>query len=124
MDTPALKQAHRALLRHRRKAATLLSRPALRTSRELFVRAYRASRAHSRAAERACKRYGNHGTLTSGVVREHFPHHVKRGLRCLAHRVSFLCDAAWQARPKRTRRDTMHGLRAAIKMRDGCGFYG
>jgi hypothetical protein len=41
----------------------------------------------------ACKLYGEHGTLVSGVYRDHFPDAVKDRLRFLAHGSTMLGDA-------------------------------
>lgn len=102
----------------------ILSRPELARAAAHFERACRASRMHSRCAQRALDRYGYHGPIISGIVQDHFPAHIKARLRTLARTVTRESDAAWQARPARVRIATMRALGSAIATRDGSGFYG
>jgi len=90
----------------------------------LFAKACKASRLHSVMARRALDLYGDHGSQISGVVRDHFPTHVKTRLRCLAHAVTNYSDSAYKARPKRVRLNTLRELARDVATRNGSGFYG
>jgi hypothetical protein len=102
----------------------ILNRPDLRLSAFCFENACRVSREHSALAAEASARYGEHGTQISGIVRDHFPEHVKAELRLLAATVTSYSDAAWKHRPRRVRTSTMRKLSRAVAARDGSGFYG
>jgi hypothetical protein len=102
----------------------ILDRDDLRESAVLFAAACACSRAHVALADDACRRYGDHGALISGCVRDHFPDAVKDNLRALAQSVTRWSDCAWSARPPRVRRGTMRALSRAVCRRDGGGFYG
>lgn len=93
-------------------------------ARVWFALACAASREHVAVADRALKRYGEHGPMISGCVREHFPGRVKDKLRLLARTVTRYSYMAWAARPSRARAATMRALSSAIARRDGHGFYG
>lgn len=102
----------------------LLKREDLHMAQYYFTNACWFSRAHSRAAERALARYGDHGSSISGCVREHFPERVKNRLRKLAAKVTEQSGYAHAARPRGVRRSTMAALGKAVACRDGSGFYG
>jgi len=55
----------------------ITERPDLQTAAYHFERACRASRAHSDLSLHALERYGDHGPLISGCVRDHFPDEIK-----------------------------------------------
>jgi hypothetical protein len=90
----------------------------------LFAKACKASRLHGTMAKRALANYGDHGSLISGCVRDHFPNRVKDALRTLASSVTRFSDTAYGARPKGVRFRTMLLLSRDIATRDGGGFYG
>lgn len=102
----------------------VLDRPDLHSSRALYEAACLVSRGHNAVLSEALSTYGDHGPDVSGVGRDHFPEPIKAHLRALARTVGTLCDAAWEARPTRVRRDTIRALGRAVAARDGCGFYG
>ena len=102
----------------------VLTRPDLQLSARCFVDACRVSREHNALTAKALERYGDHGTQISGVVRDHFPEHVKAELRLLAASITSYSDAAWKHRPHRVRVSTVRALSRAIAARDGSGFYG
>lgn len=89
-----------------------------------FEQATAASREHSKQATMALQEYGDEGATIAGVVREHFPTDVKDRLRELAQQVTVHSDAAYAARPKRTRIETIRRIGELIARRDGSGFYG
>jgi hypothetical protein len=80
--------------------------------------------AHSKAAANALAEFGDHGSLISGCVRDHFPADVKEHLRELAKDVTAESDKAWAARPTRVRHSTMLKLSRAVAQDTGSGFYG
>ena len=49
---------------------------------------------YAHAFDAALAKYGDHGPLVSGVVRDHFPKAVKDELRMLAHLITDAGDAA------------------------------
>lgn len=102
----------------------LLSRPDLREAARWFESACAYSREHDRLAAGCLRRFGDHGPLISGCVREHFPAAYKDKLRALARSVSEHSDKAWAAKPPRVRRATLRALARAVAKRDGSGFYG
>lgn len=104
----------------------ILLRPDLAESRKLFEKAAARSRAWNRAVARAISKYGERpgGGHISGIYSDHFPEHVKDGLRNLARSVTEYGDAARAARPKRVRSETISALRLAVRRRYGGGFYG
>jgi hypothetical protein len=83
-----------------------------------------ASRTHSDIAEKAFDAYGDHGSLISGCVRDHFPEDVKNVLRGLARLCTTESDKARNARPARVRHDTIYHIGRLVATRDGSGFYG
>jgi hypothetical protein len=90
-----------------------------------FKKAVAASRAHAKLANEALSKYGEHGPLISGVVRDHFPKRIKDRLRELAHEVTRQSDLAWAARPARVRSSTMRRLSSQVAKEYGpTGFYG
>ena len=95
-----------------------------KASREHLYHAVMHSQEHSRLAGEALKKYGSHGSLISGVVRDHFPEHVKTALRHAAHKVTHHSDEAWKARPKGVHNSTMRKLSRAVARHHGHGFYG
>jgi hypothetical protein len=106
------------------KKPSLLDRPDLAPAANQFALAARASREHSSFAKESLAKYGEHGSLISGCVREHFPEEVKEKLRALAFAVSFHNSAGEALRPRRVRMKTMYDLARAVCRRDGTGFYG
>ena len=102
----------------------LLDNPKFRQVVANYAEACRCSREHTAVAAEACEKYGDHGPLISGCVREHFPEDVKANLRALANAVTNWSNAAWEARPKYTRDDTIRAIGRAVAKRDGSGFYG
>jgi len=88
-------------------------------------RAYGMSRAHTKLAAWAATEYGDHGPLISGVVRDHFPLHVKTALRLLARRAGDRLERSrerWRAAGRK--RATWFRAKDARIARDGRGFYG
>ncbi len=67
------------------------------TARVWAQRAYHYRRAHYRLTAWAEARFGSHGPLISGVVREHFPDPVKDALRRLARLETHTMDASRKA---------------------------
>jgi hypothetical protein len=61
---------------------------------ELITLTNRILRAVEDLEEAALARYGSHGSLISGAVREHFPAPVKDRLRFLAHGLTMVKDAS------------------------------
>lgn len=102
----------------------VLNRPDLAVARDYFADACSASRAHSRLTNEALETFGDHGSLISGIVREHFPISVKTDLRILARAITRASEQAYAARPKGVRMATMRALSRAVAKRDGSGFYG
>jgi len=102
----------------------LLTRPDLQLSCQLFALACHVSRAHDSYAAEALKVHGDHGSLISGCVRDHFPEHVKNTLRAMALSVTKYSDSAYAARPRGVRYSTMIQLARAVAARDGSGYYG
>jgi len=49
---------------------------------------------HAALVDEALAKYGDHGSLISGVIRDHFPDDVKDQLRYFAHGGSYLADAS------------------------------
>ena len=105
-------------------ARNLLTDPRLELPRDLFAVACKFSRWHAEEAAKALQKYGDHGPLVSGCVRDHFPADVKAALRRFAAQVTFNSDLAYSARPKGSRLATMRQLARAVALRDGSGFYG
>lgn len=94
-------------------------------SQRHLKRAVAASRIHSKLMARALKKYGEKGAWISGVGQDHFPESVKGQLRKYAHMVSAENDAAFAAKPKRSRRSTINRMgREAASGPRGSGFYG
>lgn len=79
---------------------------------------------HSNLARHALGAYGRHGPDVSGVVRDHFPLHIKADLRYYARQVSYWSDRAMNARPKGVHRATINRLRQYVRDTHGAGFYG
>ena len=102
----------------------LLVEPKFAAAVDCFAAACRRSREHDTRARIALEAYGAHGPQISGVVRDHFPPHVKDELRYLARKVTELSDEAWRARPKYVRDSTMRTIGRLVAKRDGSGFYG
>jgi len=101
-----------------------LNRADLKHAATLFELACQCSRSHSKLAQYALETYGDHGSTISGVVRDHFPEHIKTMLRDLAHMVTDYSDRAHKARPARVTHRTMRELGRDVATRDGDGFYG
>lgn len=101
-----------------------LDDPKFKTVVHHYAMACCCSREHSALAATACEKYGDHGPLISGCVREHFPEDVKNLLRDLAFAVTKHSDLAWKARPKHVREDTIRKIGRLVAQRDGSGFYG
>lgn len=106
------------------KDKALLTRPELAPARDYFVMACVYSRVHDRMAKIALDQYGDHGSLISGCVRDHFPDPVKDCLRYMAQRVTYYCAEADKARPRGVRHWTIVALGKAVARRDGVGYYG
>jgi hypothetical protein len=102
----------------------LLERRDLRAARDWFEIACAASRYHSEIAARALAEHGDQGPEISGVVRDHFPEHVKETLRQMAAAVTKHTDAAYKLRPRGVRHSTMKALARAVAASRGSGFYG
>lgn len=58
----------------------------------------------------ALAQYGSHGSLISGVVREHFPQWVKESLRNTARRASRYAAMAWAHWKAAGKRSTLPGV--------------
>ena len=93
-------------------------------AREHFCRACAFSRQHDIEAQAALTRYGSHGPVISGCVRDHFPERVKKRLCDLARSATEHTDAGYAARPPRARRSTMRALASDVARREGGGYYG
>jgi len=106
------------------RALDLLRRADLASPRDSFGLACYFSRKHAALTERALKAHGAHGPQVSGIIREHFPAHIKTKLRALARLVSIHSDTAYSVRPARVRLSTMRELSRAVAARDGSGYYG
>lgn len=102
----------------------LLADIKLAKAADRFAKACGASRRHSELAAQYLKEYGDHGSLISGCVRDHFPDDEKNTLRLLAFLVTEYSDAAYAARPARVRHSTIRKLGQLVATRDGAGFYG
>ena len=102
----------------------LLDRDDLVRPRFYFELACSFSLSHSRSAEAALKKYGDHGPIISGCVRDHFPDDVKHHLRNLARCATANLEHAHKARPRGVRHATIRALGRAVSARDGCGYYG
>jgi hypothetical protein len=90
-----------------------------------LILAYAHSRAHSRLASLAFKRYGDQGSLISGIVRDHFPRPMKNSLRAIARKVGKLLDESlydWRLAGKQ--RHTWIRLKDATIAKYGKGYYG
>lgn len=103
---------------------SLLARKDLRAAQDWFGIACAASRYHSEIASRALAEHGDHGPQVSGIVREHFPEHIKETLRQMAQAVTKHTDAAYKLRPTGVRHSTMRALARAVAAEQGSGFYG
>jgi hypothetical protein len=98
---------------------------AQRRADEALVTAYAYSRAHSKLAVWAERRYGAFGPLISGIVREHFPEPVKGTLRVLARNVGTRLECSlslWRIAGKR--RSTWIRAKEQTIAQHGRGFYG
>ena len=102
----------------------LIKRKDLQQATRNFAKSTAASRAHSTATNKALATYGAQGPQISGVIRDHFPKHVKDKLRILARQVTEFSDAGYEARPKGVRVETMRKLSREVATRYGSGFYG
>lgn len=103
----------------------LLHRPDLHAAREHFKKSVEHSRIHGELAASALKQHGDHGSLISGVVRDHFPENTKTALRHHAHAVTQHIDAGMKARPKGVRSTTMRKLGQVVAKHHGpSGRYG
>ena len=89
-----------------------------------FAASCKASREQSAIVHESLETYGNHGPNVSGIARDHFPAPVKDELRRLCRVICEESDAAYAARPKWTRRDTIRHIGRLVAARDGAGFYG
>lgn len=97
----------------------------VRAARVHLRNAYACSRAHSNLAQWAEAKFGDHGALISGVVRDHFPPQVKAALRALAHRVGTELDDSRNAWWSACRRHSTWMREKELTIaRDGRGFYG
>lgn len=105
-------------------ASTLIGNPKFAAAEAHFVAACAASRAHSLCAAKALDLYGDHGSLISGCVRDHFPSPIKDFLRTLAQPVTLESDAGYSTRPARVQFATMRKLAREVATRDGSGVYG
>jgi len=95
------------------------------TAEQLLVLAYAHSRVHTELAKLAMEQFGDHGSLISGCVRDHFPVPVKDRLRDIALEVTRLLDESkieWRKSGKHLR--TWIRLKDQIVSRDGKGYYG
>lgn len=102
----------------------LLARQDLSAARFHFENACRASRKHQELVRLSLEEHGDRGSQISGIIRDHFPEHVKNRLRNLCRTITTESDRAWAARPPRVRTETMRRLASAVAQRDGSGFYG
>ena len=102
----------------------LLLRDNLKPAAALFRKSVEASKKHSNKVADAFNKHGDHGPQISGVIRDHFPTDVKDDLRKLARDVSKFSDAAYAARPKGVRQNTMWKLSQAVADKYGHAFYG
>lgn len=88
--------------------------------------AYIMSRGHRDLAALAEEQFGpGDGRFISGIVRSHFPDHIKDRLRGYAEMVGTYLDASlrsWRAAGRT--RATWIREKDRIKARDGSGFYG
>lgn len=98
--------------------------PKLEKAQSLFELSCAASRKHSDVAQAAIEKYGDHGPLISGCVRDHFPEEIKEELRELAQEVHRLRNLALDNRPKGVHKETMYRLAREVSHHDGKGFYG
>ena len=89
-----------------------------------FEQACAASREHSSRSAHFLQKYGDHGSLISGCVRDHFPPVVKDELRQLAQTVTRRSAEGHAARPRYVRAATMINIARLVATRDGSGFYG
>lgn len=101
-----------------------LAKPEFAPMVACFAMACAASRAHSELSAAALARYGDHGALISGVVRDHFPAPEKDLLRALARQVGEWNDKALGYRPPRIRGATITHIGRLVATRDGVGGYG
>ena len=83
-------------------------------SRAVLIQKLAVANAHGTLAASALAEHGSHGSLISGIVRDHFPEAVKAELRRLAHDCATLGDAAWAVRPRGGRSSTYRALRADV----------
>ncbi len=111
-------------MRRKNPVHKLLARKDLQRATRLFAKATAASRKHSNLTRNALEKYGDHGPQISGVIRDHFPQHVKDELRRLARDVTEYSNAGYEARPKGVRQSTMRELASEVARRGGSGFYG
>ncbi len=102
---------------------SLLARLDLMNAAQRFKRCFAASREHNRLVAAALKKYGDHGSQISGVIRDHFPPRVKARLRNLCAHMNAESDAGFALRPRGVRKATMLRLYNAVRERDGSGFY-
>ncbi len=90
-----------------------------------LILAYAHSRAHSKLAALAFKRYGDQGSMISGVVRDHFPKPMKDRLRDISRKVGKLLDESfydWRLAGKH--HATWIRLKDATIQKYGRGYYG
>lgn len=83
--TPRVLRARSGAGPFQRSDMSLRRMATLRRADRIFAACARIRAAYISAACAAEARYGSHGPLVSGVVREHFPPSVKDRLRKLAH---------------------------------------
>ncbi len=75
----------------------------VRAAKDWLIAAVMMGQQYDQAVADALERFGDQGSLISGVVREHFPRAVKDRLRVLAHETTSMTDrsrAHWQAAGK------------------------
>lgn len=80
-----------------------------------FTHAVNTKAQYNDLVNKSLAKYGDHGPLISGVIRDHFPEETKNVLRRVNHDYNEFDDKGFAARPPRVQISTMRQLREAVK---------
>lgn len=98
---------------------TLTRDPRLIEPARLFREYVALDVAYQSAIGEALAKYGRHGPLVSGVIRNHFPEAVKGSLRELNRAKNECLKSGFASKPKHVRMSTMVKLLRAIEKEYG-----
>ena len=85
-----------------------------RNSIKHFLKAAEFEKQSREIADAALTKYGDHGPLISGIIRDHFPDITKKTLRKLRDFKNYAVDMGFEAKPPRVHDKTMRELYQSV----------